>query len=358
MLNKKIILVSIFCTVLLTGCYDSKEMDERNFVISVGIDKGDNEKIEVALGIAKPISKSKSSVGEEIKTIDGDTFAQAIKLTSSTDSQSMYFGHTKNIVFGSGILEDPEAMRKILDTMVRNNDFSLKMIMLASKENAKDCIELVEKSDNGQGLYIWDFYKNNANETEATTRLELKDMEEDFRLGNSSVIPIISVEGDKIVIGGGAVADGNGLAGYLDEDEMEGYLWVAENCAGHMVQANAGDGLIPIGITKSDSKINFVDDDKLICHIKIDVRANVEGHDQNYSQEDVEEALESVIRRQVNATLQKAQKELKSDLFGLTERISKEKKDLYDKYGKDKCFDKMEFEIEVHSKITGTGVIS
>lgn len=357
-MNKNIIILVIFCSVLLGGCYDSKEIDERNFVISVGIDKGDNEKIEVALGIAKPDTKSESSVAEEIKTIEGDTFAQAVKLTSSTDSQSMYFGHTKNIVFGSEVLKDVDAMEEILDTMVRNNDFSLKMIMLSSKGNAKDCIELVEKSDNGEGLYIWDFYKNNANETEATTRLELKDMEESFRLGNSVVIPIISVEGEKIVIGGGAVAGKDGLIGYLDESEMEGYLWVAENCTGHMVQPNSGDQLIPIAISKSDCKVDFNDDDQLICNIKIDVRANVEGHSKNYSTEDVQKALESVIKHQISATINKAQIEYKTDIFGFTEKIRKKNEDLYNKYGKEECFSVMEFNVEVNAKITGTGVIS
>ncbi|MEA5084006.1 MAG: Ger(x)C family spore germination protein [Lachnospiraceae bacterium] len=357
-MNKKIIILSVFCMVLLCGCYDSKEIDERNFVISVGIDKGDNGKIEVALGIAKPDTKSESSVAEEIKTIEGNTFAQALKLTSSTDSQSMYFGHTKNVVFGNEILKDSNAMEEILDTMVRNNDFSLKIIMLSSKGNAKDCIELVEKSDNGEGLYIWDFYKNNANETEATTRLELKDMEESFRLGNSVVIPIISVEADKIVIGGGAVADKNGLVGYLDDDEMEGYLWVAENCTGHMVQANSADELIPIAISKSDCKVDFKDDGKLICNIKIDVRGNVEGHSKNYNAENVRKALESVIKQQISTTINKAQVEYKTDIFGMTEKISKKNEELYNKYGEEDCFNAMEFNVEVNGKITGTGIIS
>lgn len=357
-MSKKIIILVTLCTVLLGGCYDSKEIDERNFVISVGIDKGDNEKIEVALGIAKPDTKSESSVSEEIKTIEGDTFAQAVKLISSTDSQSMYFGHTKNIVFGSEILKDADAMEEILDTMVRNNDFGLKMIMLSSKGNAKDCIELVEKSDNGEGLYIWDFYKNNANETESTTRLELKDMEESFRLGNSIVIPIISVEGNKIVIGGGAVAGKDGLVGYLDESEMEGYLWVTEDCSGHMVQANSGNQLIPISIAKSDCKMNFSDNGKLICNMKIEVRGNVEEHNKNYNTEDIEKALEDVIKQQIITTINKAQLEYKTDIFGVTEKVSKKNEDLFNKYGKKECFNTMEFNIEVDGKITGTGVIS
>ena len=357
-MNKKIIFLALLCALLFGGCYDSKEIDERNFVISVGIDKGDNEKIEVALGIAKPDTKSESSVAEEIKTIEGDTFAQALKLTSSTDSQSMYFGHTKNVVFGSEILKDADAMEEILDTMVRNNDFSLKMIMLSTKGDAKDCIELVEKSDNGEGLYIWDFYKNNANETEATTRLELKNMEEGFRIGNSVVIPIISVEGDKIVIGGGAVVENHGFVGYLDEDEMEGYLWVTENCTGHMVQANSGNELIPIAISKSDCNVDFYDDGGLLCNIKIDVRGHVEGHRKNYNTENVQKALESVIKHQVSTTIKKAQLEYKADIFGVTEKISKKNEDLYNKYGKEDCFNVMKFNVEVNGKITGTGVIS
>ncbi|HCT64007.1 MAG TPA: hypothetical protein DIC60_01835 [Lachnospiraceae bacterium] len=358
-MNKNIMIAVIMCcALLLGGCYDSKEIDDRNFVISVGIDKGDNEKINVALGIAKPDAKTDSSVAEEIKTIQGDTFAQAVKLTSSTDSQSMYFGHTKNIVLSSEILKDPDEVEEILDTMMRNNDFSLKMIMLCTKGKATDCIKSVEKSDNGEGLYIWDFYKNNANETEATTRLELNDMEEEFRLGNSVVIPVISVEGDKIIIGGGAVASKNGLIGFLDENEMEGYVWVAENCAGHMVQASVGDELIPVAIAKSDAKVEFRDEGKLICDIKIDVRANVEGHGEDYNPEDIQKALKDVIERQISNTINKAQTEYKTDIFGVTEKISKKNEDLYNKYGKEECFQKMQFNIDVDAKITGTGVIS
>ena len=59
---KKLILIMLLMLVI-TGCYGKAEADERKYVITAGIDVGENKKYSMTIGEAQ----LKSDIGDETK---------------------------------------------------------------------------------------------------------------------------------------------------------------------------------------------------------------------------------------------------------------------------------------------------
>ena len=88
-MRNKWLSAALALSFLLGGCYDSKEMDERDFVISLGVDKGESGGFKVSLGIADGGSEKDNATGEKIKELTGDQFPAAINLFTEKESRSI-----------------------------------------------------------------------------------------------------------------------------------------------------------------------------------------------------------------------------------------------------------------------------
>ena len=301
----KYLFIIITIMALFTACGDSQEIDERNFVLSLGIDKGAESEFQVSMGIANPALKEKDNIGDEMQTGMGDTLAKAMKENESNYSRTMYYGHTKTIILSNELINEDNALKNIMDTLMRSNDFSLKTIILCAEGSAKDCIEAVQSEDKGDGLYIWDYYKNNGAQVENTLRLTLKDLEEGVRKEGVVILPMIKVTGEKPVIKGGGVFDGQKLRGYISVDEMTYYALTIVNCSGYLLQININEETTPIFVKKTSCK-TVSEGDKVM--FEIDINGTVRGEldtKTGVSTDDIKKALQKDIEENVKKTMEK-----------------------------------------------------
>ena len=304
-MRRKCLFITLVIVFLFTGCGDSQEIDERNFVLSLGIDKGVESDFQVSMGIANPAIKENDIVGNEVQTGSGDTLPKAMRENESNYSRTMYYGHAKTIILGDELIKEGNALKNIMDTLMRSNDFSLKTLILCAEGSAKECIEAVQAEDKGDGLYIWDYYKNNAACVENTLRFTLKDLEDGVRRESTIILPTIKVINDKPVIKGGAVFDGQKLSGYISADEMTYYALTIINCSGYLLQIDINGEKTPIFVKKTLCKISN-DENKAIFEINIkgDVRGELDAKT-GISTKEIEEALSEDVKENVKKTMER-----------------------------------------------------
>lgn len=329
---KKLCFISMIFMVILTGCMDGKEIDERNFVLSLGIDKGSEDIFGVTMGIANPAIKLDDGIGHEIVEAKGNTLAVAMEEGENRIKRSMYYGHTKNIILSKGVLSEERMLEDIVDSLMRSNKFSLKTVILCAEGEAKECIEEVQKEEKGDGLYIWDFYKNNGAKVETIMQLTLKDLQESVRDEESFVIPLISFKDGKPSISGGAVYDGKKVGDVLTKEEMTGYALATMNCGGEIIQINIGGEEVPIFLKKTSYKIREEDGERIL-EIKIKADMKGEGGIKTYEKKEIEK-IEKALEESVERRVKKA--------FGSLEEAGGEMD-----WGR----------VMVKAKISGTGVI-
>lgn len=301
---KKLFLAVIILSMMFTGCMDAQEIDQRNFVLSLGIDKGEEDVFQVTMGIANPAIKVENSIGHEIKNANGNTLAVAMETGENKLKRSMYYGHTKNIIISKEVISEERMLEDIVDSLMRSNKFSLKTVILCAEGEAGQLIEEVEKEEQGDGLYIWDFYKNNGAKVNTTMQVTLKDLEEGVREENF-VIPFIKFQEGVPTIGGGAVYDGKKVREILTEEDMTGYALATRNCAGDILQVHLEGEEVPIFIKRSSFK-EKKNQGENILEIKIKADIKGEGNLKGYDKEEMkkaEEALEESVKRRVKKAL-------------------------------------------------------
>ena len=100
-----IILLLVFSLVSLTGCYDTRALESLSYVIAIGLDKGNDNKLRLTLQFASPDSNSSSGdsgssqySNTTITTVECNSFESGINLVNSYISNQVNLSHTKIIV--------------------------------------------------------------------------------------------------------------------------------------------------------------------------------------------------------------------------------------------------------------------
>ena len=149
-MTKKIIL--IITALFLTGCWDSAEINEREYIFAVGIDKGKSENLIFSAEIPKINEGSEEEriiyIEESINLSNfyNDCFVRSEKVISDRLMQV--------IVIGESIAEDSETFKRIFDEIQRSPQINRRVKIAVAKGDAKDIIETEIPSNPIIGRYL------------------------------------------------------------------------------------------------------------------------------------------------------------------------------------------------------------
>lgn len=377
-----IAVIGIIC-FLLTGCWDKVEMEDRSYVITLGIDKYEegessqvdgvsNNRYALSLGTAElsEISEqNKGSENDEKKAVQiaGESIASAIKAADMFSSRQIYMGQLKTVIFGEEILKDKEAFKEALEALERNQEISTKTILLSTEGKAVDCVNAILGENASSGLFIWDFYKNSAENVATTGRLDLENALVDLRGSGNTIIPRIEVENKKIKLGGGSIISNYTLQGHLKDLEERGYLWLRGRAEGAVVDAIADNKVIPMWVLNNKCKYSFREENgKVICTISVEVKGSIEGSstgtesllNENHIDE-LAKIFEKTIQSEVENVIELMQSQYDADGIQLIDEMKKRANKLYKAQNKSdkELFEQMEFEPVITVHIPSIGVI-
>ncbi|MCL1878679.1 MAG: hypothetical protein FWF80_07465, partial [Defluviitaleaceae bacterium] len=104
-----------FAAMFLVGCWDKVEIEDRAFVVAVGIDARDGEYV-VTLSV--PIfSDEEENEDAHIKTAQARTVSEALQELCEKDERQLFFGQTQMVIFANDLMEDPELLRGAVDAL-------------------------------------------------------------------------------------------------------------------------------------------------------------------------------------------------------------------------------------------------
>ena len=119
-LHSKMIKVIILIAILLSlsGCWDQKELDEKAYVIGIGLDKHKAEgKVEVTYLIANPEVGSQQAAGganeppQEIVTLVADDFISSRNTANTVVAKEISYDLLQVIIVSEELAEDPDFIR-------------------------------------------------------------------------------------------------------------------------------------------------------------------------------------------------------------------------------------------------------
>jgi len=378
----------ILSTLLLTGCWDRREINDIGIVVAVGLDKDDvTGKILMTSQVVRPGSLKKEGGGQssspvEIITTQGNTIAEAVKNISQQFDRIAFFAHVKVLVISEQLAK--EGLLPLIDFFMRNsNTRNLAWLIIAKDGKAKDILITNYGIENVQATYLDNMITNKGENSEVSTPDVLTYLKaiasENNPIGGVMEIveqPTMPTKEKKpsttqgVQLSGTAVFKKDKLVGYLDKMETRGLNWVTgkvENTIINIPSPNKNDKLIAIAITKASRNITpKMINGEISFTIEVKVDGNIaELQDTAHYFKDpdsfatLEKKQNEMIEREIKTTLDKVQMELGSDILGFGSAYSKkypqEWKSIKDDW--DTIFPSVSYEVKVDAKLRRLGLI-
>ncbi len=314
------LIVLLSAALLLTGCYDSTETEDRRYVVLMGIDSGESGLPEgyTVIGDGKYIMSAgeaelESEIGsdeEEQKTeiVAGNTLPEIKKLTDKYSDKEIYFGQLKAAVLGKDIISDGELLAETVYNIERMEEINTKVVVFAAEATAAEAVETVMAKDSKGGLYLWDYYRNNDADADMKEYMDFENLIKSMRQNETFIIPTIRTEDGEILLDGGCVIANGNYAGHITDEDIVAVKWLEGNAKGELVS----DGDLSARVKKQSVKISD-DDGQTVVTIKAE--CSIES---GWDTKNIEYRLETVIKNNLENTINKAL-EMDADFVGLGE---------------------------------------
>ncbi len=380
-------LITILCILLLTGCWDRRELNELGIVMAVGIDKDGSEgNITVTCQIVRPGALKSEGANIEspndLVSASGDTLFEAIRNISKEFDRMVYFPHTKVIVVNEALAKD--GLLPMLDLFERDHEMRhLVSIIVAKDASAREILGVMHGVENIQASYMDNIIKLRKVNSEVTNTNLLQFTQKVTANGINPITGVMKIikernepieeKDEKVTEGikltGTAVYKKDKLIGFLNDDETIGLNWIineVQSGLNYFPDPIKKDKYIVIEIKRSKTKIMpEIKDGNILFIIEVEEEGHIVEHQGSIDISDIEiiELLEKIqsetITKQMEKTIEKVQKEFKSDIFGfgvsLNRKYPKEWKVIKDRWSE--IFPEVDVKIKVDARIRRAGLL-
>lgn len=374
-MNKKIKLlaVSVSICILLTGCWDYRGLDTLDIVTGVAIDK-DAQSGDYLLTLEIVDTKNTT---EEIETLyvesRGETMFNAIRNSKKRLINQLYGGNMQTVVISRQIAET-EGVDRVLEQLLRDGETRETLTVVISQEETAGEILLTKGLDSKIISYeIHEMVIEDSKFTMSTKDLAMyKAYEAVHGVGNALVLPAIR----HVQNTGQTVAEVNGIA-LFHKDRLIGfesakntalYLFIMNEIEGGVlsIPGESSDNLMSMEIKQSKTKLDVeMKDGRVHISVRIKPKLNVtelsaQLNISNFQERNELEAwIDKVLEERITSYFQYVQATLKTDIFGLSNRIYQKNPNLWReiKDDWDIWFQNATLEVQVQANILTAGVL-
>ena len=234
--------VLIFVSFLITGCWDRRELQDRNFVLAVAIDRADNSKTvesfvkphgakpyQLSLQLLKPAAGSDGKDKSKTYVISntGDSMFEMVRDMLGQSSKSLWFEHLQVIVISESVLKE-NGLGEILDFFIRDSEMRSRIKLYITSGKAKEFVEYVPLSKGAGGLHLAEIIRlHTRNIHAAGARTDLGFTTQSLDNNSDIILPRIEIADKVVKVGGAALFNKDIFVGYADEYAIAGRKFVA-----------------------------------------------------------------------------------------------------------------------------------
>ena len=386
-LKRLLSILIILSTIFLTGCWSSREINTLAITACIGIDKTENGYLVTEQVLNPRAIASKKATAESpvvIYTAEGNDLAEIIRRFTTQSSRVLYNADLRMVVFGEDVAKD--GIQNILDYFLRNYEYRTDFyFVIAKNSTANEVLGILTPIESVPGFSMYISLKMSEEKWAAMKSIRIIELVNSIIAdGDNPVLTGIEISQDEISPESTDILKQSGeykklkytglgafnkdkLVGWLDEDESKGYNYITDNVKNTIEYADY-DSKVKITYevlnAKSRTKVYFLEN-KPAIEVKIKTKCNieiVEGEFDVSAEENkqvLNELLASKVKLLCEKALNKAQKELKTDIFGFGEAIHRKYPKVWEEYKKnwDNEFPDLPVDIKVEVEIYQLGQI-
>lgn len=355
--------IMIICLLLLTGCWDFVDINNKCIVISLGIDYV-NENIEFSGEIAKlaasPEGKEEKAQPANVYNLlsYGKTFEEARIEYDAINPYPVFLGATRVVVFGENYAK--RSIEPYLNRVDRLFDYRKTLLIVVSKEPPKELFQVKTEKDISVGFLIEDIIEHLRvkGETLYPSVGELLSYIAFEKIGY--VIPYIGiVEGSIKYLGLAAMKDSK-LVGIIDLMDTDGilYLLAEKPVLSEVINSTKNEKnpySFRISIKKRKITTDYIND-KTSISIDLDLVAELryQYYIEPISDEEVkrlENMISEKVKEDIISIIKRAQKEFECDIFQFGKQFRAKHHELYRQLDWEEEFIRADVNVNVKTKI-------
>ncbi len=330
-MKKLILILNILALVfVLTGCWDSVEINDREYLFAVGIDKGTGGNLLFTAEIPKineGSEEQRTIISEEALTLSNfynDSFLKSDKVISDRLMQV--------IVIGEEVAKEPEIIKSLFDEIQRSPQINRRVKIAVAKGQAKHIIKTEIPHNPIVGRYL----------SEMLVKLKRESYQEVYtfdeailNLGTygSGMIPVVEPHDDRLKIESSAVIKDYRLLGYLNYEQNKIVMLLKNPTYSSLENINIDVEGAPVSLATVDvslSKDMKLNDNilkvdyyvTLYCFIDSFVLGNKSLEDQNFVSKIKTTAINELSKETEDA-IYVLQKMYKTDLLKIKDDLYK-----------------------------------
>ncbi|WP_368042008.1 Ger(x)C family spore germination protein [Lysinibacillus sphaericus] len=344
----------IFISIILTGCWSKRELNELAIVTAAGIDKTD-EGYEVSVQIINPseIAPENTSGKSPVITYHatGESVFEAIRKLDTLTPRKAYFAHLNILVIGDSLASN--GINQSIDLFARDpetrDDFS---VIVSSSSPAKEVISVLTPLEKIPAKKILNSLRASEKALGTTLSVDIDQILQNFgRAGSSYILPTIEIIGEKDVdvenenvekistptilkYSGLAIFKQDKLIGILSEKQSKTFNYIDNNVKSTLEIISCPDkiGRLTTEITSSIAKVTGeFKNGKPKINIRLDltqnvgqvIKCNIDLSD-NKTIEYINTNTEESVKMQIEETLETIQQYYHTDIFGFGDVLHRE----------------------------------
>lgn len=150
--------------LLCCGCMGSIQIEDRNYVMAMGIDYDEAEGY-YAVTLSFPDLKALTGDGMDlhypVMEIQGRNLKDIEDTYHQEANKRLDFGQLQTIVFGETVLKN-EAALEVLISYMKNNQTFTRTILVCAADRASEIVALDTSVNGSIGIYIRNMFENNG----------------------------------------------------------------------------------------------------------------------------------------------------------------------------------------------------
>ncbi|EKN71031.1 germination protein, Ger(x)C family [Neobacillus bataviensis LMG 21833] len=365
--------IILMCTLVLTGCWSSVEVNKQAFIETMYVDKSTNGEMDITLSFPLPqrliAGSAGASGGNPYAQVSstGKTVTDAYQKMQADQSRELSWGHTRVIVISEAMAM--EGIGPILEFIVREPKLNINNAILVAPGKAKDIENLAPVFESFPGEIIRRFTQNKV--TLYTTPKDFLETENgDMVTGllTKKKKKMLSEKGkEKLWVGTGGMAlfHNYKMVGTLSPSEGRGALWLRNSIgkAAVTIKSPTDGKLISLLVLQAHTKIRPSKKAPYTFNVYVTAEDDISESQSNIDLSQpkniyqLEQIAESEIKDRIEEAFN-ASKKVKADVFQFGEYLSWHKPKIWKKSKKDWPAiyqDKVKLNIYVDLKIKRPG---
>jgi spore germination protein KC len=222
---------------MISGCWDMRELQDRNIVLAVAIDKADDMKevetfvqphgskrYRVSLQILKlaPGGEQKEESRTFVKSNTGESIFEMVRDMLGQSSKSLWFEHIQVIIISDAVLKEV-GLGELLDFFTRDAEMRSRIKVYVTSGKARPIIEFSPPSKEPGGVFLANISRLHLKNVHvAASRTDLGYTVQYFDNKSDVILPRIEMVDKVVKLGGSAVFKKDRFIGYADEYAVAG----------------------------------------------------------------------------------------------------------------------------------------